>query len=132
MNAVDAAIHSKLTGDATLMALATGGVYHRLAPAGTSTPFVIFNLQTGDATYTQGRLATREMYYLIKGIDEGLSSKVAGQIDDRVIALLNDVMLTVSGYTMLHLRRSSDVEYVEVADGVSYQHVGGLYLVMVT
>lgn len=132
MNAVDAALWAKLTGDATLMGLATGGVYHRVAPAGTSTPFVVFNLQDGESSYTQGRLATRDLVYLVKGIDEGLSGKVAGQIDERVNVLLTDVMLTVAGWTNIYLRRSSDVEYIEVADGVVYQHVGGLYDVMVT
>jgi len=132
MNVVDAALYTRLSEDLPLMTLATGGVFHRLAPAGSATPYVVFQLQSGEATYTQGRLATRDMSYLVKAIDEGLSSKVAGQIDELIDALLTDESLTLAGWENIYLRRTSDVQYVEVADGVAYQHVGALYDIQVT
>jgi hypothetical protein len=38
----------------------------------------------------------------------------------------------LSGWTNIRLRRESDVEYVEVANGQQYHHIGGLYRVDIT
>jgi hypothetical protein len=40
--------------------------------------------------------------------------------------------LSISGSTLLYLRRQSDVEYPEVDNGVRYSHAGALYRLVTT
>jgi hypothetical protein len=65
--------------------------------------------------------------WLIKGIDKGTSADTVESIQARIAVLLNDAALSISGETLLYLRRQSDVEYPEVADGVQYHHAGAMY-----
>ena len=51
---------------------------------------------------------------------------------ERIDALLTDGTATISGWTVLRFRRESDVEYLEVANGQQYHHIGGLFRVDIT
>jgi len=64
---------------------------------------------------------------LAKGVDRNTTADTAEAIQARLQTLLNDAALSISGGTLLYLRRESDVEYPETADGVRYQHAGSLY-----
>ncbi len=128
MHAFDTALYGKLHGDATLLGLAPGDVHRHVAKQGTALPFVLFAKQSEQCEYTQGasRKRTRAMTYLVKAVDDPASNN-GGAIDARIDALLTDGTLTISGATLLYMRRTSGMDYVEVADGVIYRHVGGLY-----
>ena len=129
------AIYGKLAGDTTLNNLLgtppTGyskSIFYQEAPSGAQFPLVILNKQAGVPTETFGVPAALDTdTWLVKGVDRSTSADVAESIQARIAALLNDAALSISGATTLYLRRQSDQEYVEVTDGVRYQHAGSLY-----
>lgn len=128
INAVKAAIFTRLDSDATMDSLAPGGIHERTAPQGTHCPYVIFHKQTGTPRHALGnQLAYTEDLYLIKGVTDELSSKVAGQIAERIDALFAYYALSVGGATVLVCRRDMDVDYDERPDGRVFKHVGALY-----
>jgi DNA-binding LytR/AlgR family response regulator len=71
--------------------------------------------------------ALEDDIWLVKGIDRSTTADTAEAIAARVKTLLNDATLTISGATHLYLRRLSDVEYLETAEGVRYVHSGALF-----
>lgn len=132
MNAVETALQAKLAGDATLVGLGVQGVFHRRAPQGQAEPVVVFNQQSAVDYYTHAGRAYRDLVYLVKAIDQSESAARAGQIADRLDALLTDQPLTVAGWTVIaRPRRFIDVDYDEPAEGIIYQHLGGLFRVKV-
>lgn len=129
MNDVDAALYSKLTADATLMAMIPGGVHKLQAPVGVAAPLIIFHREEATHTYaTGGTKAFINLSYIIKAVAEGFSTVACHDILDRVEAVLA-TGVTVTGHTVLVLRRRSDpAEYVEDADGgKTYMHVASAY-----
>jgi len=129
------AIYGKLAGDTTLNNLlgtpATGyakAIYHQQAPEGANFAFVVFQKQAGNPTEAFGDPSALETdIWLVKAVDRDTSADTAEAAAARVAVLLNDAALSISGSTLLYLRRQSDIEYPEVTDGVFYQHVGSLY-----
>lgn len=129
------ALYGKLAGDGTLNALlgtpASGyskAIYHNAAPQGAAFPLVIFNKQSGVPTQAMRDPSAFETdIWLIKGVARGDTADPAEAIATRLNDLLNDGTLSISGATQLWLRRESDVEYMELADGVRYHHVGALF-----
>jgi hypothetical protein len=129
------AVYGKLAGDTTLNNLlgtpASGyskAIYHNQAPAGAAFPYLTFNKQAGTPTEAMGDPSALDSeVWLIKAVDRATSADTAEAAAARVTTLLNDAALSISGATHLYLRRQSDVEFAEVTDGVTYQHVGSLY-----
>lgn len=133
-------LYGKLAGDTTLNTLlgtpATGyskSIYHQQAPDGAQLPFVIFQRQSGLPTETFGDpSAIENEIWLVKAVDRNASTDTAEAISARIAVLLNDTTLSISGATLLYLRRQSDVEYPEVIDGAQYHHAGSLYRLVTT
>jgi hypothetical protein len=129
------ALYGKLAGDTTLNNLlgtpATGyskAIYHDQAPDGADHPLVVFAKQSGVPTEALGDPSTFESdVWLVKAVDQNRSADTAEAVAARLNVLLNDAALSISGGTLLYLRRQSDVEYPEITDGVSYKHCGALY-----
>jgi hypothetical protein len=134
------AIYGKLAGDTTLTNLlgtpATGyskSIYHQQAPEGAHFPYVVFSKSSGVPTEAFGAPSALETdVWLIKAIDRATSTDTAEAIQARIQALLNDASLSISGSTLLYLRRQSDVEYPEVRDGVMFAHAGALWRLVTT
>lgn len=134
------AIYGALAGDTTLNTLlgtpATGytkSIYYQEAPAGAHFPFVILSKQSGVPTEAFGDPdALENDVWLVKAVDRATSADVAESIQARLKTLLNDASLSISGATLLYLRRQSDVEYPETSDGVSYKHAGSLFRLVTT
>jgi hypothetical protein len=134
------AIYGKLAGDGTLNALlgtpATGynkSIYHGSAPTGAQYPFVLMNKQDGRPTEAMGDPSALEQdIWLVKAVDRDDTADRSEAISERVKALLNDASLSISGASLLYLRRQSDVEYEEDTDGVVFQHAGSLYRLVTT
>lgn len=133
--AIRRALYGKMAGDTTLVNLlgtpAPGyskSIYHQDAPAGAHYPLVIFNKQAGTPTeaFTDPSAFETDIW-LIKGIDRSPSADTAEAIQARLDALLSDAALSISGASLMYLRRQSDVEYPETTDGVRYQHAGSLF-----
>jgi hypothetical protein len=129
------AIYGKLAGDTTLNNLLgtpatnyTKSIYYQEAPAGAAYPLVIFSKQSGYPTETFGVPSVMDTdTWLVKAVDRSPSADAAESIQARIATLLNDSALSISGASTLYLRRQSDQEYLEVTDGVRYQHAGMLF-----
>ncbi len=125
------ALYGKLAGDTTLVSLlgspATGygkSIYYQVAPSNAGFPYLIFSKQSGVPSYALKQKAYDDDIWLIKAIDRSDTADTADAIASRLDALLTDSTLSISGRTQLYLRRESDVDYAEIADGVVYRHAG--------
>lgn len=132
------ALYGKMAGDTTLnnlLATPPAGysksIFYALAPAGAAFPYVIFHKQAGTPrnVLANGGPGYQEDVWLIKGVDhpDGTDSDVAESIQTRLDALLTDATLSISGETLLALRRESDQGFAEVQNGETYQHAGALF-----
>lgn len=137
--AIRRAIYGKMSADTTLVAMLgtppagySKSIYYQRAPAGAGFPYVIFQKQASTPRYAFKQRAYDNDVWLIKGVTRS-DPKTAGSADDvdniasRLDALLTDATLSISGKTQLYLRRESDVDYPEDADGVVYLHAGSLF-----
>lgn len=138
--AIRRALYGRLAGDTTLNALLatppsgwSKSIYYQQAPANAQFPYVVFNKQSGVPTEAFGAPSALENdVWLVKGIDQSASADTAESIQARIKTLLNDASLSISGATLLYLRRQSDVDYPEVSDGETYVHSGSLYRLVTT
>jgi len=129
------AVYGKLAGDTTLNNLLgappsgySKSIFHNTAPPGARYPYVLFNKQSGVPTEAfQDPSAFESDVWLVKAVGHDSTADPAEAAADRVKTLLNDATLSISGGTLMYLRRQSDVEFEEVTDGERYQHVGSLY-----
>lgn len=132
------ALYGKMAGDTTLTNLLGApvpgfnkAIYHGSVPEDPDEvgfPYVIFFQQVGVPTYAMATTPAFETdTWLIKGVDDDATADKAEAIAARLISLLNDGTLSISGATQLYTRRQSRVGYSEVVDGRKYWHVGGLY-----
>lgn len=129
MNAIDAAIYARLSGDATLTTLAPGGVWRNLAPTGTTGVIVVFTPVSANDAYTLGQRATTEHTYLVKAVAPGESNNPASDAAARIDALLTDATITLAAGRVLSIRRSEIVTMTENDGGEMYQHAGGYYII---
>lgn len=136
MMAVDQGLYSVLNTDVgTAMGTVTGslnnlgatGVYRIYAPQAATTPFILFNEQSGVDTWTFADRERKSLLYQVKAVGAGHSGSAVAAMNDRLDTLLNDQPLTLTGWTCKRIRRESDIEYGEEANGVIYHHVGGLF-----
>jgi hypothetical protein len=129
---VDAAVVTKLSGDATLMALTTDGVFMDVSASG-ETKFVIVSQVAHEDDYVFDGRVWETFTYLIKAVDRSTSGATVKTAAARIDTLLQDVALTITGYGHLLTRRTERVRYTEVdsvdAD-IRWQHRGGLYQVV--
>lgn len=116
--ALQQALITLLSADATLAALATGGV-HDSVPQSASLPYVALAADSGEDISALGKVRVRRTLSLACYSRQG-GRKEASDILNRVQALLNAQTLSVSGFTCISLRAvSSDIRLQ--SDGVSYR-----------
>lgn len=130
MNALEQAIHQKLTGDNLLMQKVanSNSVFSYSAPENAPLPVIVFFEQAATPSYTFNERGWQEWLYAIKAITEGNSMHIASEIDEAVDSLLTDATLTVDGEVTLYCRKESAIpKYVEIAGGVRYNHAGSEY-----
>lgn len=128
---VDAALLARLSGDSTLMAILTDGVYFDEAKQN-ATKFVIVSLSDQFDESVFGGRAIESGLYLVKAVTVGPSSLAAAQAAARIDALLEDQPLTVAGYAGMSLYRESRLRQTEVDEvdpSIRWQHRGGHYRV---
>lgn len=134
--AVRRALYGKLSGDTTLNSYLgtppagkSKNIWHQTAGEGAEFPYVIFNKQSGTPAYTfkTGHAFLDNEVWLVKGVDHNMDSDPVDNIASRLDALLTDGTISISGAVHLYLRRESDVEYAETADGELIRHAGALY-----
>jgi hypothetical protein len=116
---------------ASLVNLATGGVYNMLAPQGTPPPYVVYQAQSKDDDYWAFTERGGDAIYMVKAVSRSaLSVKEATDIDTQIDTLLQDATLTITGFGQIYCRRQSDFYLTEDLNGDVYQHIGGLYRVI--
>jgi hypothetical protein len=123
-----------LAGDATLMAICTDGVYYEVS-AKDKTRFVIVSVSTSHDEPMFGGRALEDITYLVKAVILDTGGTAARNAGARIDALLENMALTVSGYTLMISQRVERVRYTEVDPDdmdTRWQHFGGRYQVMVT
>jgi len=125
---------SKLASDGTLSALLPDGVFVDVAPNG-CTKFVIVSQVDHEDDYVFEGSAFERFIYLVKAVDlsaDGSNIKTAAA---RIHTLLQDVSLSISGYSHQLTRRSGRIRMTEVDDvdgNIRWQHRGGRYDVVVS
>lgn len=128
MNALNAAIYSKLTGGSGLIALlaTSTSIFYEQAPDDAALDYVVFSLQGGgDENLTPNR--TKNLVMFVRGYSQTGAAK-AGQIDAACDALLHGSALTVTGWTNFWSAREDDLAAVEVdRAGVKTYMSGGMY-----
>lgn len=130
---LDALIVSKLEAAADVTAIATGGVFHRLAPEGTVPPYVVFFQQSEIPAYTLGKRSSTVYMVVVKAVVEGYDQVPAQTLDAAIDAALTDQLdgIQLDAGVLASCRRANGIDYVEQDDGRYLQHRGGSYRVMV-
>jgi hypothetical protein len=132
----DSWLYAVLTGDATLMGLAAGGVHGYNNPNRSPLfPYVLFQMQ-GAGQDVRGVGTARimaPMVYVVRGISEGNSfGGSLRQIADRIDTLLHAASGTAAGGLVLVCVREQPFALPETApDGRQYRHLGGIYRLFV-
>jgi hypothetical protein len=129
--AIDAAIVAALQADVTLAGLAVGGVYPDLAPESVATPYVVVQLESHEDIEELGTTAYEEAVYIVTAVDKGdQATATATNVNaayNRAHAVL--ASLTVSGYTVMDIRRRGRVRQAERDGPKIWRFVGGRYVV---
>ena len=68
--------------------------------------------------------------YMVKAITRSPWPKESGDIDTQIDSVMQNSSLSISGYRLIECRRESDIYLVEDLEGITYQHVGGLYRII--
>jgi hypothetical protein len=126
--AVETALASRLRGDAELRDLAPGGVWGGEAPPRSPYPLVTFSYHMGSDKGVFGGRAAVELVYQVKAIDKSGLVNRAALAACRIDELLTS--LEVDGFRCEAIFRETPVRYVEPDGDYRYQHVGGLYRIV--
>ena len=130
---IDAAVITMLSGDATLTAVATGGVFFGEAPQN-SDRFVTVSLVTSHDEPKFGGRAYEEVFYDIQYVERSTSGTNAKAAAKRIDELIELQTLSATGFAPMLMRRDERIRYAEVDDvdkSIRWQHRGGRYQVMV-
>lgn len=132
MNEIRRALYSRLNGDATLMALTTGGVHHQVAPQDAAMPVVVFHKQSGRPVWQFAGAHIQSDLWTVKAVNVGSSANTAEDIAARIDVVLTDAPLAVTGRVLLAVYRESDIDFPEQDGADTYRHVGGVYRLATT
>jgi hypothetical protein len=126
MNTQRQQIGAVLVGDATLAALATGGVHYSVVTRQSAEPpFCIFHNDGGSEQWSAGGAGVERDLWTVKGASPKASE--ADDIDSRCRVLLDNASL---GAGNLFCRRLTGVAYSETEDGETTFYRGSQYEVV--
>lgn len=127
--AIDAAVVAALQADATLAGLATGGVWPDLAPEQNEGPYVLVVLDAHEDVHELGQTAFERATYLVLAVHRSTDAASANAVYNQAHAVLTGSPLTVTGYTVMDVKRVNRERSAE-RDGISiWRFVGGRYVV---
>lgn len=124
MTAFEAAIYAALANDATLAALAPGGVHRDVAPLGTTQRHVIFSWATISDRHTLAS-GFLEANLIVKAVEQGKDQTNVAAASDRAKTLVE--ALLVSGWNVMEIRREAPISFAEAEKDRVWQHVGARY-----
>lgn len=136
-SAVDDALIAHLRSDVgtgSLSELCPDGVWWDIAPNG-SEKFVIVSLTFHEDEYDFGGVLAERSLYLVKAVMKDTKGTNALAAAARIHALLQDVVLTITGYNHMETRRQERIRYPEVDVNdpkTRWQHRGGRYALVVS
>lgn len=128
----DVWLYGVLSADATLTAAVSSEIHSYLAPSGTTFPYCLYAFQGGKDVSAIGGI--RIMFpgvYQVKAVGQGNSMVGIEAIANRIDTLLHGATGTVSGGVILACVREQPLAYVENSNGIRYNHLGGLYRIIV-
>lgn len=129
MNAVEAALYSKLAGDASVSGLVQTRIYNTLAPEDAQMPFVVFSLASGVEENLTPRQSVRLVYF-VRAVAEQLEQ--AGLVADAIRNALHHQPLGVPGWENYWLAQITHIRYLETdPGGRKYWHAGGEFEVKI-
>ncbi len=124
------AFMARLTGDAQLVALATGGIHSLAAPAGAQVPHVLVRFQESAAAWLLQQKAYEDFDVHVEAVDEGPGQADIEAIKARLRALLDGQPLAVTGHTVWKVRCTGELaDHTEVAGSQTLQHGGLAFLI---
>lgn len=131
MNALDAALYTRLQGTAVTSLLSgTTAIYKNQAPEGAALPYIVFNKQSGAPWNLDANRVDALLYYI--RAYSGSSAAQAGSIDAQIDAALHLSSLTISGWTNIWIAREQNVELVSTEPSGRLIHsAGALYRIIV-
>jgi capsular polysaccharide biosynthesis protein len=117
-----------LTGDATLMAQLSGGVWSMEAPEGTVYPFLVFQFVSGiDYAAVGAQRIWTNMIYLVKVIAETADFSVMNAAVARIDALLHRASGVVADGTVWSCTREQIIRLPDDVANDQFRQAGGLY-----
>jgi len=133
---IDQALIAKLGADATLLGLMPNGVYWDEAPAGSKQFVIVSFVEQADEQAFDGR-AFEDGLYLVKAVEliDPAVPKNSKAAAARIDALLQDQLLTVTGYSFMAMFRERRVRIQEVDEAntaIRWWHRGGHYRVVMS
>lgn len=133
MNPVRAAIYTRLTSDATLMALLSGSdaVVHGVAPAEVLSPYVVIQALSDTPMWQFNGASIENDVWFVRAVHRATSASVAEDICARAAVVLTDAPLSVAGRDLLGIWRESGPQaYPEVEAGETHWHCLSTYRVV--
>lgn len=123
-------VYDTLSGDATLQGYQSTRVYEAVARG--AFPCTVYQWQGGgdDVNTLGGTRVLTHLLILIKSIAQSDSILTLSAMSARIDTLMNNATGTSNGYYQEWVRRSP-FRLSERVDGVSYQHLGAVYEVLV-
>lgn len=132
-SAITIAILALLQGDAALQAILPDGAWFAVAPEGAKA-FVIVQLVTAANVPMFGGPAYKDALYMIEARAQSTTGADVNAGYDRVVALLTDAELPLTGYGVMVIQFEDDTELVEfdaVDPSIRWDRCGGHCRVMV-
>lgn len=123
-------IAATLKGDATLVALATGGIYADIAPSTATYPLVLYNIMSSTIRLvTGGSKLWEEILAEVKGIDKLQNYAALVAIANRIDTLLHLAPpQAISGGTLQDCVSDGGVKRVDPpSNAISYAQLGSRY-----
>lgn len=127
VDALEAALKTKLSANGTISAQATGGVWNTIRAQGGAFPVVVFRMVSHQDGQTFSSDGVENATVDVKVICEDSASSMLGTIADAIHTALERQALTITGYSHLQTLRTGRIAFPEVVDGVTYWHQGGTY-----
>lgn len=117
-------------------------IFEGVAPQNAKEPFIVYNLQTPSTIKRVGGGGTDlfgEFIYQIRGTDKGGDKGRVSLIADAIDEAMNTgededstiLSLNAKEYEILGCYRDIPIDIIEVADGIRYNHMGGLYRILI-
>lgn len=122
--AIDEAVITRLQGDATLLALAPGGIWPDSAPESLTSCYVLVTLQIETPVHQLGGIAYLVARLQVSAIAPSLTSTTAKAAADRVDVMLHGARFTITGQTYLDCKRVERFGYSEQDGPLVWQHRG--------